>query len=46
MAADHVGFFVYGGYFAPSLENLLGDRHQGGGGVLMAGLSGRFKRNR
>jgi len=42
-----IGFFAQGGYFfAPSLENLLGDRHQSGGGLLIAGFTGRFKRNR
>jgi hypothetical protein len=45
MMVDHVGFFFQGGYvFAPSLENLLGDRHQSGGGTFLAGLSGRFGR--
>jgi len=46
MVAKHFGFFLQGGYFfAPSLENLLGDRHQSGGGLLIAGFTGRFKRN-
>lgn len=45
MMADHVGFFFQGGYvFAPSLENLLGDRHQSGGGIILVGLSARFGR--
>jgi hypothetical protein len=45
MMGEHVGFLFQGGYvFAPSLENRLGDRHQSGGGLLIAGLSGRFGR--
>jgi hypothetical protein len=36
----HVGFFVQGGYFyAPTPKNLLGDRHQSGGGLILGGLS-------
>ncbi|NNE20502.1 MAG: hypothetical protein HKN10_18705 [Myxococcales bacterium] len=46
MVAKHFGFFVQGGYFfAPSLENLLGDRHQSGGGVVMGGVTARFGKN-
>lgn len=42
-----IGLYVQGGYFyAPSPENRFGDRHQSGGGVLLAGLSGHFGRSR
>lgn len=47
LTSKHVGFFVQGGYFyAPSPKNRLGDRHQSGGGVLLAGLSTHFGRPR
>jgi hypothetical protein len=40
LTSTHVGFFTQGGYFyAPSPKNLLGDRHQSGGGVLLLGIS-------
>lgn len=42
-----VGLYIQGGYFyAPSPKNNFGDRHQSGGGVLLAGLSAHFKRSR
>jgi len=47
LTSKHVGFFVQGGYvYAPSPKNRLGDRHQSGGGVLLAGLSAHFGRPR
>lgn len=47
MMGKHVGFYVQGGYFfAPSPKNNLGDRHQSGGGLILAGLSGHFQRSR
>ena len=43
LTSRHVGFFTQGGYFyAPSPKNLLGDRHQSGGGVLLLGISFHF----
>jgi hypothetical protein len=47
VTSKHFGFYVQGGYFySPSPKNLLGDRHQSGGGLLMAGLSTHFGRPR
>lgn len=46
VAGDHIGLYIQGGYFyAPAPKNLLGDRHVGGGGLLLAGLSGHFGRS-
>jgi len=43
LAGDHVGFFLQGGYvYAPTPRNELGDAHQAGGGLFVAGLSFRF----
>ncbi len=45
LVADHVGLFVQGGYFyTPVPENRFGDRHRGGGGLLLAGLTVHFGR--
>lgn len=45
VTSKHVGLFVQGGYFyAPSPKNRLGDRHQSGGGLILAGLSAHFGR--
>ncbi len=45
VTSKHVGLFVQGGYFyAPSPKNRFGDRHQSGGGLLLAGLSAHFGR--
>jgi hypothetical protein len=47
LTSTHVGFFMQGGYFyAPTPKNLLGDRHQSGGGLLLVGLSAHFGRIR
>jgi hypothetical protein len=47
VTSKHVGLFVQGGYVhAPSPTNRFGDRHQSGGGLLMAGLSAHFGRPR
>jgi hypothetical protein len=47
LVAEHVGFLVQGGYFyAPVPENRFGDRHRGGGGLLLAGLTAHFGRAR
>lgn len=43
MLGTHVGAFVNGGYaYARTPENRLGQRNRGGGGLILAGLSGRF----
>lgn len=45
MLGEHVGLYLQGGYiYAPSVENLLGDRLQSGGGLALAGVSFRFGR--
>lgn len=45
MVAKHVGMFVYGGYvYARTPVNRLDERNRGGGGLVLAGLSGRFGR--
>lgn len=45
VTSKHVGLFVQGGYFfAPSPKNRFGDRHQSGGGLILAGLSAHFGR--
>lgn len=47
LTSTHIGFFVQGGYFySPTPKNLLGDRHQSGGGLMLAGLSAHFGRQR
>ncbi len=47
LTSTHVGFFMQGGYFyAPTPKNLLGLRHQSGGGLLLVGLSAHFGRIR
>jgi hypothetical protein len=47
LPGDHIGLYLQGGYFyTPAPENLLGDRHSGGGGLILAGLSGHFGRRR
>ena len=46
MVAKHFGFYLQGGYvFAPTLQNLLGDQLQGGGGLLIGGLTSHFGRH-
>jgi hypothetical protein len=45
MLAKHFGMFVNGGYvYARTPVNELDQRNRGGGGLVLAGLSGRFGR--
>lgn len=43
MLGKHVGMFMYGGYvYARTPKNVLDERARGGGGLLLAGFSGRY----
>ena len=43
MPSKHVGFFLNGGYvYTPVPENRFGQTHDGGGGLVIAGLSTHF----
>ncbi|MEM8606063.1 MAG: hypothetical protein AAGF92_03110 [Myxococcota bacterium] len=43
MPSEHVGLFLNGGYiYAPVPENRFGQRHNGGGGLVIVGVTARF----
>lgn len=45
MVSEHIGLFLNGGYvYAPVPENRFGERHNGGGGLVIVGLTARFGR--